>query len=429
VNELDLDDAPVVEMPRANPRRLESMLQQIAAISEAGPGITRLAFTDLERQAHALVRHWYEELGLETYVDPIGNSIAELPGTGSNGLPAIGTGSHLDSVPHGGRFDGISGVVAAVETARILVESGHQTRRPLRFVAFAAEEGARFGQSCIGSKACAGLLSEQDLWTLKDRHGISVAEAMLGIGLEPAAAISQAGWRPDDWACFIELHVEQGARLEKDRIAIGVVDVVSGSMRFAIEIGGRSTHSGATPMDLRADALAAAAEIVLLAESIANDVRHNGTRCTVGVLNVAPGSITTIPGDVYMTVDIRDFDNTRQQETAVELLRRAEMLSQRRGVGITVTKLGEASPVILPAEIRRVIADVCSDKTFSYRVMDSGASHDCQMINHIVPAGLLFVPSHAGLSHVPEEWTSSDDLAIGVDVLLGTICRLDRILE
>jgi allantoate deiminase len=418
----------LAEPPLADPERLDSMLQKIAVISESGPGVTRLAFTELERRAHALVRSWYEALGLKTWVDPMGNSIAELPGAGPNSLPAIGTGSHLDSVPYGGRFDGISGVVGAVEVARIVTDSGLRPRHPLRFVAFAGEEGARFGQSCLGSKACAGHVTEQDLWTFKDRNGISVAEAMTKLGLNPSA-VAEAAWSRQEWAGFIELHIEQWGTLEAELLQVGVVDVVSGSARFAIHLRGLATHSGTTPMHMRTDALAAAAEIVLLVEAIAKDARHDGTRGTVGVLTVAPGSITTIPGEVYLTVDIRDFEQDSQDEAAAEVVRRAQALCDRRGVHMTVTKLGEASPVVLPVWIQQVIAEVCSEMELTYRVMGSGASHDCQMINRVVPSGLLFVPSRAGLSHVPEEWTGTNDLVTGVDVLHGAIRLLDSTLD
>jgi hydantoinase/carbamoylase family amidase len=319
-------------------------------------------------------------------------------------------------------------VVAAVEVAQIMTDSGLRTRHPLRFVAFAGEEGARFGQACLGSKACAGLIKEQDLWTFKDRSGISVAEAMTELGLDPSA-VADTAWNPQEWAGFIELHIEQGAVLEAESRPIGVADIVSGSTRVALTLSGRATHSGTTPMNMRADALAAAAEIVLLVEAIAKDPHHQGTRGTVGVLTIAPGSITTIPGSAYLTVDIRDFDSNRQHETAAEVVRRAQELCDRRGVHLTVTKLGDATPVLLSMWIRRIIADVCSEMELTYHTMGSGASHDCQMVNHAVPAGLLFVPSRAGLSHVPEEWTGANDLAIGVDVLFGSIRRLDRILR
>lgn len=408
----------------ADAARLGTMLDDIAAISEVGgSGVSRLAYTAKEREAHDLVGKWFTELGLSVRVDAIGNTIAELPGA-EPGLPAIGTGSHLDSVPHGGRFDGIAGVVAAVEAARLLTGQP-PLRHPVRFVAFAAEEGARFGQSCLGSKGVAGLLTERDLHDLRDAQGISVGAAMTQLGFNPGA-IDECRWSSAEWAAFVELHVEQGSILEDQGLPVGVVDLVSGSTRIGIECTGRPTHSGSTPMNKRQDALLAAAEIVLLVESIVTDPRHRGARGTVGVLNVEPGSMTTIPGRVYLTVDIRDVDSDRQRSTAQEVVHRAHEICDRRRVAVSFRLLGDASPVVLPVWVRHALTGVCKDMGETYRVMGSGASHDCQMVNQVVPSGLIFVPSRGGLSHVPEEWTSSADLATGVDVLVRAIKRLDE---
>jgi hydantoinase/carbamoylase family amidase len=250
---------------------------------------------------------------------------------------------------------------------------------------------------------------------------------MIGLDFDPSR-IAETAWRRQEWAAFIELHVEQGAILEAASLPIGLVDVVSGSIRFGINLSGRATHTGSTPMNMRADALGAAAEIVLLVEALVKEPRNNGARGTVGVLTVAPGSITTIPGEVYLTVDIRDIDSDRQRDIAAEVIGRAQAQSHARGVLMRVTELGNASPVALAGWIRQAIAEVSSNLGLKYRHMESGASHDCQMINHVVPAGLLFVPSRGGLSHVPEEWTEIGDLASGIDVLFGAIQRVDTIL-
>ena len=413
---------------RANPDSLTRMLDEIAAVSDtpAASGVTRIAFTEREREAHRLVAGWWGDLGLEVYTDPIGNTIAERPGRVDQ--PAIGTGSHLDSVPRGGRFDGIAGVVAAVETARLMVthELGHD--RPIRFVAFAGEEGARFGQACIGSKGVGGMWTPEALAATRDADGTSIADAMSSVGLHPDR-VAQSVWTREHWAAFIELHVEQGQVLEDQGIDIGVVDLISGSTRFELLVEGVASHTGSTPMSLRADALAAAAEIVLMAEAIANDARHRGTRCTVGKLEVEPGSMTTIPGTARLWVDVRDVDSGRQRTTANEIVSRSRDVAERRGVHLEARLLSDASPVVLPIWIRDLISDVCKDKNLPYRVMYSGASHDTQMVNNVIPGGMLFVPSRKGLSHVPAEWTSSAQLARGVDVLLASLLALDARLS
>ncbi len=412
------------ELPTSDPSRLSNLIADFAALSDPGQGVTRLAYTELERDAHDKFGTYMKALGLDVWSDSAGNTLAEHVGSGP-GHPAIGTGSHLDSVPGGGRFDGTAGVVAAMEVARLIVTDSLPHRHPIRFIAFAAEEGARFGQACIGSRLAAGLLSITDLETKRDAAGIQLAEAMSGVGIDAQAAASQP-WDPADWAAFVELHVEQGAVLEATKTSIGIVDLISGSTRLDLGLTGRASHTGATPMGLRADALAAAAEIVLATESLANDVRHRGTRATVGRLVVAPGSITTIPGHVRMSLDVRDVDSDRQRGTASELVRQATAICARRQIGVDVSLIGDSSPVVLPRWLREFSVDACKAQALSYRVMTSGASHDSQAINHIAPTSMIFIPSRDGLSHVPEEWTSSADLAAGTNVLLSILLRADE---
>jgi allantoate deiminase/N-carbamoyl-L-amino-acid hydrolase len=407
----------------ADPARLSAHLAEFAALSEGGPGVTRLAYTPMERKAHDRFAAHMRELGLTVRTDPAGNTIAELAGSGRTSA-AIGTGSHLDSVPQAGRFDGIAGVSVAMEVARLAVEAGLRPTHPLRFVVFAAEEGARFGQACIGSRLAAGTMTAEDLATRRDADGVTLAEAMQSVGIDPHAAATTP-WHREDWAAFIELHVEQGGVLEATGTPIGVVDLVSGSTRLLLSLSGTASHTGATPMALRADALAAAAEIVLTAESLANDVRHRGTRATVGRLDVHPGSVTTIPGNASMTVDVRDIDSDRQRWTALEVVRRSQAICDRRGVRLEVTVMGDTSPVVLPIWLRGLVADTATQHGVPYRVMTSGASHDAQVVNAVTPSAIMFVPSRGGLSHVPEEWTSPVDLALGADLLLDALRRVD----
>lgn len=409
---------------RGDSRRITKLIEDIAAISETPQpsGVTRLAYTPLEREAHAVFAGWMTDLGLSVRTDPVGNTIAERRGTA--GGRAIGTGSHLDSVPCGGRFDGIAGVVAAAEVARLVVEQDLEHDHPLRFVVFAGEEGARFGQACIGSKAAGGMWTPKALAGVRDSDGVSLADAMRALDFDPTE-VELATWNRDEWAGFLELHVEQGAVLEAHGTSIGVVDLISGSTRFELTVTGRASHTGSTPMSLRADALCAAAELVLLCEEIATDPRHRGTRCTVGKLDVRPGSITTIPGQVSLAVDVRDVDSSRQRDTANEVVSRGRDICLRRDVELTARLLSDASPVVLPVWLRDISSTVCKELDVTYRVMYSGASHDSQMVGHVVPAGMIFVPSRAGLSHVPQEWSSSVDIALGVEVLTRSLIALD----
>lgn len=420
------DPAQVPEPKRADPGRLMRMIEEIAEIGRGPTGITRLAFTKDEQEAHELVRSWLSDLGFRVWRDAIGNTIAELQGHDPD-LPAIGIGSHLDSVPHGGRFDGIAGVVSAVEVSRLIVENEVSLHHPIRVVAFAAEEGARFGEPCIGSKAAAGWWSTRGLDRLRDSEGVTAAEAMRAVGLKPEN-VEECRWQPSDWVAFLELHIEQARLLETSRSRIGVVDMVSGSTRVEFSVRGQAQHSGGTPMSQRADALAAASEMVLFAEGLANDPRYRGARATVGRFDVFPNSITTIPGLVRFVLDVRDTDSPRQRRGASELVRSFQQICERRGVDLEFEVIADTSPVVLPTWLREIIMKSCEMANVPYRVMASGAGHDSQIINSVIPAGMVFVPSKGGLSHVPEEWTSATDLAAGATVLLDSIARLDDFL-
>lgn len=411
------------DLPTPDPERIRARIERFASLTEPGDGVTRLAFTPLERRAHAVFTAEMVQLGLVVHTDPAGNTIAELPGT-RPGAPALGVGSHLDSVPHGGRFDGITGVVAGMELATLLVGSGTRLEHPLRVVVFAGEEGARFGQACNGSRMAAGILPASDLTSLSDADGVSLAQAMTESGLQPEH-FEQAAWNPADWRAFLELHIEQGAVLESTGAAVGVVTAISGSARLRITLTGLSTHSGGSPMELRHDALTAASELVLVAERLAKLPHYAGSRTTVGRMEVEPGSITTIPGHVTFTLDIRSVDPQALVNLKRDFLQEAEIVCRWRGVQVATEDLGTATPAQLPTAIQEQVAESCAELGVEYRRLPSGASHDTQMIQHVTQVGMIFVPSAAGISHSPEEWTDPGQIATGVQVLGHTVLSLD----
>lgn len=412
----------------ASTERLQSRIDQLARISRPGKGVSRLAYTDDERAAHDLVGQWFAEAGCTVATDPAGNTIAERAGTEQR-LGALGTGSHLDSVYSGGVFDGIVGVVAGVEIAQLLHEAGANTRHPWRFVAFAGEEGARFGQACIGSKLAAGMTGLKELEALVDRDGITLSKAMDYLGFDPRQATTKP-WTPRDWSAFLELHIEQGSVLERAGAEVGIVDMISGSTRLQFTLSGIPSHTGGTPMHGRADALAAASECVLISETLASDAEHRGTRATVGKLNVEPNSITTIPGRVTFSLDVRDIDADRQRAAASLIAQQTLEVCSRRGVRMELEVLADTSPVILPTLVREQASIAAQARENSYRVLTSGASHDTQMINTIMPTGLIFIPSrNGGLSHVPDEFSTNEDIATGTNVLLETLFNLDTRLS
>jgi allantoate deiminase len=224
------------------------------------------------------------------------------------------------------------------------------------------------------------------------------------------------------------MHIEQARVLESEGRSIGLVDMVSGSTRLRMEVQGRAEHSGGTPMEMRKDALATASEVVLAVEGLATDPRHRGTRATVGHLQVQPNTITTVPGRVVFTVDVRDVDTDRQRAAASELIERAHWICERRGAVLEVEVMGDTSPAVLPVWLRDLMRRTCQELEIDFRVMSSGAGHDSAIISRIAPAGLLFIPCRQGLSHVPEEWASAADIARGAELLYHVVLKLDALM-
>lgn len=409
----------------ADPRAVRERLSELAAISAgSGPGITRLAYTTEERAAHALVATWWRQLGASVAVDAAGNTIAELRGA-ATGKRALGTGSHLDTVISGGGYDGAAGVVAATELLRIFAERPLQ--HPFRCVAFAGEEATRFGRSCIGSSLATGALKADELRALVDADGCDLATAMSDVGVDPSPGRG-FGWDMAEWAAFLELHVEQGGELERLGRSVGVVNTVSGSVRLELNFAGVATHSGGASMRHRRDALTAAAEVILLAEQIAREASSD-TRATVGSLEVQPGGITIVPGSVRALVDIRDTDAVRQSATSDAILRGAVEICARREIALETTLLGETPPVALSSLVRDALADAARACGLETTVLPSGAGHDAQILAAVMPAGMLFVPSSGGLSHVAEESSDPAAIALGIDVCVGALRLLDETLE
>ncbi len=407
--------------PKADPRRIMRFLREV---SEIGPdprgGWSRLAFSPEERDAHTVFEHWAADLGLTVSTDAIGNTFAELPGNMAGS--ALLAGSHLDTVPRGGNFDGAAGVAAALEVARLLIES-RGLNRPYRAVVFSGEEGARFGAPCIGSRVATGAFTGDTLSILTDREGRSVAECAAQVGLRPAD-VAEAVWRHGWVSAFLELHIEQGRVLEARGRTLGVVDAIAGSTRIELTFSGNADHSGATPMFLRHDALVAASELVIEAERRAASYRT--AVATVGNVEVEPGSFTTVPGLTRLSLDVRDVDSERQRELAEELLDAAARTAARRGLEVSAVLMSDQSPVVLHKPVREQLARIAHESGVPFCVLPSGASHDTAHIAKAAPAGMVFVPSRQGISHSPEEWSSAEDIARGAEVMTAALKALDE---
>lgn len=395
--------------------RLDARLAALADLSEPGPGVTRPAFGPLERDAHALVGSWAAEDGARSETDPAGNTTLVY----GEGTPYLLVGSHLDSVPEGGRYDGTIGVLAGMEAA---AHAAADVELGLRVVAFSAEEGARFGRPCLGSEIATGAAPDGLLDRLRDAGGQTAAAVAGETGLDPAAC---APWlRAPDVTAYLEVHIEQGRVLERERVRLGVVDVIAGAARLEVTVGGRPEHSGTTPMDDRLDALAAAAEIVLAVEEVGRAARHGVA--TIGRLDVSPNSPTTVPGRVRAIIDVRDVDAGRQDEAVATVREAIAAIAASRGAPVDIRDIASRSPVMLSAWPRRALAAACGDVQLPFRVLPSGAGHDAAVVAHTAPAAMLFVPTPNGRSHTPDEQCRTEDLAVACTVVAGALRRLDR---
>ena len=407
-------------MTCADQARIGDFLEQLSRIgTDPRGGFSRLAFSPEEREAHALFRRVLEGIDLRTSTDAVGNSYGEL--AGSEDLPALMTGSHLDTVYQGGNFDGAVGVAAAVEVARVLAGGGG-LRRPLRVVAFAAEEGARFGAPCIGSRLVTGAYGADTLEALTDRDQITASAAAEAVGLCPGETAS-ARWDFAKVECFVEVHIEQGRVLEARERPIGIVNSIGGSTRVELVFSGRADHSGATPMWLRRDALAAASEFVLAVERRAR--AHATTVATVGRLDVEPNSMTTVPGRVLVHLDVRDVDSERQRDLAEALLDDAVRIASGREITVTARRLSDQSPVVLHGTMQAALAGAATRRGTPFISLPSGASHDAAHLAKHVPTGMVFVPCRDGISHSPAEHAEPARIAEAVDVVVDAFRSID----
>jgi len=401
-------------------QRLQADLDRFAAIGAGeGGSVTRLALTAADREARGILIELAQNAGLAVRIDDHGNTWAR---SGDDWrVAAAVAGSHLDTVPNGGRFDGVVGVVAALEALRALAEDGRMPDTPLGLVNFAAEESSRFGISTIGSKAFAGILDAQTAAAITDRDGVTFAQAVADHGgYELVGGRARAGGRV---GCYLEMHVEQGKELEMAGVPLGVVQAIAAPTRFRVTVHGEAAHSGATLMTWRKDGLVAASELVLALERIAEVEEDYGTVATATIFALHPVSINVVPGRVELGVDIRGIES-RSKRRAVERFRQTvRRVSAQRGVAVEVELLSDEEPVTLDPDAVACVRRGCERTGLGYRMMHSRAGHDAMNMARHCPAAMLFVPSRGGVSHHPGEFTSPEDL------YHGTVALAESLLE
>ena len=402
---------------------LHERIERLAAVNSRneGGGITREVYTPLYDRACAYVSELMRDAGLDVRLDSVGNLFGRWPGSAPD-EPRVLTGSHFDTTLNAGRFDGVVGVLGAIVAVRELRRADVKPRRTIEVVGVAGEE-PRFGAGCIGSRAMVGAITREQLDEMHDRDGVSVAEAMRAQGLDPDR-LGESLLDAENVHAFVELHIEQGAVLETSGAEIGVVERIAAPHDLRVALRGAAMHAGATPMRLRRDALAGAAEVVLELERLALASASGSTVGTVGVLRVAPGAVNIIPGEVEMDIDVRDSD-LEARERVVEALRaKLEETASRRGLELTVSTLTRDEPAACSPMVIDAVRGACEELGVRHVPMISGAYHDAMVLGARVPMGMIFVPSVGGLSHHPDEYTDPEDIDRGVRVLAGALERL-----
>ncbi|MGG0249939.1 Zn-dependent hydrolase [Peribacillus frigoritolerans] len=391
--------------------RIEKQINDLSEFtSTPGEGTTRLTYSKEDLLTRNYIKNKMMEYGLTVQEDGFGNIFGKLDGTLKD-APSVLLGSHFDSVPNGGAYDGPAGVIVALEVAGLFAENHLTPKYPLEIVALIEEEGARFGGGLMGSRGIVGTLSEESFKNLKDKDGITTIEAMSKIGLDFTLPKRR---NPNSIKAFLELHIEQGPILEEKNIPIGVVEAIVGLTQFEVTIEGKAGHAGTTPMDRRTDSLVAAAQIISQLPSFAIE-EGEGTVITTGRLDVLPNGANVIPNKVVFSVDIR----SSKEEHINNVIRRMKELIesyQVQGIHSTAEQLLYMPPKILSNEIKDLLKDKSSDLEIPYCSIDSGAGHDAMVFSDVTDVGMLFVPSKAGLSHCPEEWSDARHLANGVQI-------------
>lgn len=409
---------------RINKQRYWQRLLALAEITEPNKPYTRRSFSQLYLQGREWLGEQMEHLGLVTRIDTAGNLIGTWAGLNPD-LKTILVGSHTDTVPNGGRFDGIAGVISALECIASWQEQGVRLNHNIEVIDFLAEEPSEWGISCVGSRGIAGFMTAELLATPHPQSAETLASAINRMG-----GNSQQLQKRDDIAAFFELHIEQGPLLEAEQKAVGIVSGIVGILRVEVDFLGHAGHAGTTSMQLRKDALTAAANLMTQinrrATQIADESDHYLV-ATCGQLSVHPNATNVVPGKAKLIFDIRSDDQKTLEDFFAEMTNIAQNCAEQASVELTgITRLTDTMPMVCDAALINTIKAVCETQQLAHRVMPSGAGHDAAFMSHLAPTAMIFVPSKEGRSHCPEEWTDAESLAIGTDVLRGAIEYFDQ---
>ena len=405
-------------------KRLAAEIEYLARISDTPyPSVTRVLFTSVDLRAREWLKLLYAEAGLQVREDAVGNTFARWEGT-EPALPAVATGSHIDAIPNAGRFDGVVGVLGGLEAIRTLQRSGRRPRRSLELVMFTAEEPTRFGLGCLGSRLMAGTLSREKIGGLRDAQGLSVDDVCAQAYMH--GTLESVRLAPGCYDSFVELHIEQGPLLEQKKIPIGVVTAIAAPAALRIDLTGPGGHAGTVLMPDRHDPSLAAAEIMQAVERAALATQSRDTVATCGLVQVLPGAVNSIPREVRLEIDIRDIDGSRRDAVLAAVRTAAQAAAARRGCGITEQLINADAPALCAPHIVAAIEKASAAFNLPAQRLISRAYHDSLFMAQVCPTAMIFVPSKDGISHRPDEYSSPEEIARGVQVLAGALDLLAR---
>jgi N-carbamoyl-L-amino-acid hydrolase len=402
--------------------RLAAEIEELATISEAEPpAVTRIVFTPTDLKARAWIRARCEAAGLTLRQDPVGNLFARWQGTNAD-APAVGTGSHIDAIPNAGKFDGVVGVLGGLEAIRSLQRSGFRPTHSIELIVFTSEEPTRFGVGCLGSRLLSGTLCAEAAQKLTDAAGAPLDEVRASAGF--TGTLAEVKLSPRHFKAFVELHIEQGPLLEQQKLPIGIVNKIAAPASLRLSVEGAGGHAGAVLMHGRRDALCAAAEIILAVENEARNTSAADTVATVGICEVFPGAVNSIPSRVQLSVDVRDTDEPRRDRVLRALEARCRAIANSRQVAIHTTLINADAPATCDATVIRAIEQACETHQLPFLPMISRAYHDSLFMARIAPVAMVFIPCRNGYSHRPDEFASPRDFAQGTLVLAESLATL-----
>jgi ureidoglycolate amidohydrolase len=402
--------------------RLSAEIEELAKISEAEPpAVTRIVFSPMDLKARAWLIARCEKAALAVRQDPIGNIFARWNGSEPN-APAVGTGSHIDAIPNAGKYDGVVGVLGGLEAIRSLQRSGFRPKHSIELLMFTSEEPTRFGIGCLGSRLLSGTMTPDAARKLVDKEGASLEEVRRKAGfVEPLEDVELGSVY---YKTFVELHIEQGPLLEQQKVPLGIVTSIAAPASYKLIVEGAGGHAGAVLMPERRDALCAASELILAIESAAKTSGAVDTVATVGICDVFPGAVNSIPSRVNLTLDIRDTDLARRDTVMRAIEAARDAIATKRNVTIREEIVNADAPAQCAPAIVDALSQACSKHHLASMKMVSRAYHDSLFMSRIAPVAMLFIPCRNGYSHRPDEYASPEDIARGVLVLAETLATL-----